>query len=71
MFPHRTEGTLKARRNDAARACRQGTRGRYPEDCEDCDLQGMRVSLLPIYAKKQRLAGALSGLLQSFALGFL
>ena len=63
-------GRLKARRSDTARARRQGTRGRYPEDCEDCDLQGVRVSLLP-YAKKQRLAGALSGLPPSFALGFL
>ena len=36
------------RRSDTARACRQGKRGRHPEDCGDCDLQGMRVPLLTL-----------------------
>ena len=38
---HITQGRLRARRNDTARACRHATRGRYPEDSdlpEDCDL---------------------------------
>ena len=70
-----TEGRLKARRSDTARACRQGTRGR----CHDVTIHatGAKTAICKkcgcpcsLYAKTQKVAGALSGVLQRFTLGF-